>query len=213
MIVPWIVPEDAKLTITSDNDDIEIIPNDMAPISKKNADEDDMVTINPKIIGRRIGAEAIITASANGLKTEAYVKVVSKSARKQSSEKRRRSLSGLFSDIKLNPNLDPKIRTYFDHNTGIISISSNSPSVKKYLGQNDKGQDEPHFQVLVAELVTDAVCRELARQKADKNKLPYLGDDITGAINKEINRLIYEYAHIIHELLVDRHLFGKQTAS
>ena len=58
-----------------------------------------------------------------------------------------------------------------------------------------------HCQVLVAELVTDAVCRELARRKAETGRLSILGEYMD-AVNREHNRLINEYAHVIHQYLV-----------
>ena len=132
------------------------------------------------------------------------VEVVSRKVKKVSKKRRREAKEGLFSGITYDPALDPRIRHYFDRRTGKISISSNAPSVKKYLGPNGEGQDYRHCQVLVAELVNDAVSRELARLKAERGALLPLGGDITAAVDKEIDQLVYKYAHMIHDILVDK---------
>jgi hypothetical protein len=204
LTVPWIIADGTTVKIGSENEDIEIVENRSITVDKNLADKNDIVTVNPKIVGRGVGIDSIITATAGEMKAEAYVEVVSKREKKTTKKKDREDRKGLFSDIKFDSTLDPRIRHYFNRDTGEISISSRAPSVSKYLGPNGEGQDEIHCQVLMAELVTDSVCRELARLKADKGKLQVLGDDITGAINKEINQLVYSYAHVIHDVLLDK---------
>ena len=75
----------------------------------------------------------------------------------------------------------------------ILRFLSKCPSVEAYLGPNGEGQDALHCQVLIAELVSDAVCREIARKKAETGRLSMLGE-ATEAINREHYRLIAEYA-------------------
>jgi len=132
----------------------------------------------------------------------AYIKVVAAIDKKDKHKKRKgRANEGLFNDIQYDPTLGPKVRHYLDKEASIIKISSKHPSVEVYLGPNGEGQDALHCQVLVAELVTDAVCRELARRKAETGRLPILGEYMDAA-NREHYRLINEYAHIIHQFLV-----------
>jgi hypothetical protein len=57
--------------------------------------------------------------------------------------------------------------------------------------------------VLIAELVIDSVCRQLARRKSEKGLLLSLSDR-TDAINREHNELINKYAQAIHSILVSK---------
>jgi len=204
MVVPWIIKNGEKIKIDTDNEDLEVVENREFVADSAQTNEKNVLIVNPKLIGKRVGVESIVTANANDRKAEAFVKVVSKIERKSSGKRKRTSKSGLFSEIKYDSSLDERIRHYFDRENGIIKISSNAPSVKKYLGPNGEGQDELHCQVFIAELVSDAVCRELARRKAELNRLPTLAEDITTAISKEIDSLVFKYSHTIHTLLVDR---------
>jgi hypothetical protein len=207
LIVPWIVKNGAIINIESDNEDIEIIENSVFTVDQNQANEKGLIVINPKIVGRSVGADGIITAKTTiddkVFIAEAYVGVISKIEKKETKKKSREAKKGLFADIKFDPTLDPKIRHYFNKDTGEISISSKSPSVSKYLGLNGEGQNEIHCQVLIAELVTSSVCREMARIKGDKGNLQALGGDYATAVSLEIDKLIYKYAHEIHDMLVE----------
>ena len=72
--------------------------------------------------------------------------------------------------------MSPHVRHYFERETRIIKISSKHPSIESYLGINGEGQNTLHCQVLIAELVTDSVCREIARKKAETGRLKILGE-------------------------------------
>lgn len=199
-VVPWVIPNGSIINVESDNEDVKV-ENTIFTVREEEA-VDGIIVFNPKIYGRRVGVETIITARVNDFKTEAYIKVVAKIDKKDKHKKRNGSeKEGLFNDIQYDPTLGPKVRHYFDKEAKTVKISSKHPSVEVYLGPNGEGQDELHCQVLVAELVTDAVCRELARRKAETGRLSILGEHMD-AVNREHNRLINEYAHIIHQHLV-----------
>ncbi len=198
--VPWVLPNGSVINIECDNENVKI-ENKIFKVKEEEAVEG-IVIFNPKIRGKRVGEEAIITAKVKDFKAEAYVKVVAKIDIKDKHKKRKgHEKAGLFTDIQFDPALGPKIRHYFDRESKIIKISSKHPSVETYLGPAGEGQDELHCQVLIAELVTDAVCRELARRKAETGRLSILGEYMD-AVNREHNNLINKYAHIIHHFLV-----------
>ena len=199
-VIPWVLPDGCVINIESDNDDVKIEDKNFT-VKGEDALES-VVVFNPKICGKRVGVEAIVTARAKDFKAEALIKVVARIDRKKKHKKKKgKTPEGLFNDIQYDQTLGPKVRHYFDRETKIIKISSKHPSVEAYLGPNGEGQNEFHCQVLVAELVTDSVCRELARRKADTSRLSILGDYMD-AVNREHNRLINEYAHKIHKALV-----------
>ncbi|RJR21301.1 MAG: hypothetical protein C4581_02380 [Nitrospiraceae bacterium] len=200
VVVPWVIPSGSIINVETDSDDIRI-ENKIFTVKEEEA-VDGVVVLNPKIYGKRVGTEAIITARTKDFKAEALIKVVAAIDKKNKHKERKgKTKEGLFNDIKYDPALGPKVRHYFDKEASIIKISSKHPSVEVYLGPNGEGQDALHCQVLVAELVTDAVCRELARRKAETGRLPILGEYMD-AVNREHYRLINEYAHIIHQYLV-----------
>jgi hypothetical protein len=199
-VVPWVIPSESVINIECENDEVKI-ENKIFTVKEEQA-VDGIIVINPKIYGKRVGAEAIITARTKDFKAEAYVKVVASiEKKKKHKEKKGEAQEGLFKDIQYDPALGTKVRHYFDRETSFVKISSKHPSVEVYLGPRGEGQDALHCQVLVAELVTDCVCRELARRKAETGRLPILGEYMD-AVNREHYRLINDYAYIIHQCLV-----------
>lgn len=190
-VVPWVIPSGSVVNVESDSDDIKI-ENKLFTVKEEDA-IDGLIVLNPKIYGKRVGTEAIITARTKDFKAEAFIKVVAAIEKKDKHKERKgKTREGLFNDIQYDPSLGPHVRHYFDKEASIIKISSKHPSVEVYLGPNGEGQDALHCQVLVAELVTDAVCRELARRKAETGRLPILGEYMD-AVNREHYRLINEY--------------------
>lgn len=199
-MVPFILTDKDQVTIEADNDDVKV-ENKFMKIDEGSATKN-IVTLNPRITGKRVGIEAIITAKANNFKAEALVKVVANIERSNKhTDKVQKGREGLISDIVFDETLGPKVRHYFERETKIVKISSKHPSVEFYLGPNGEGQDELHCQVLIAELVMDSICRELARKKAESNQLTILGETMD-AINREHYNLINQYAHLIHQALV-----------
>ena len=199
-MVPFILTDKDQVTIEADNDDVKV-ENKFMKIDEGSATKN-IVTLNPRITGKRVGIEAIITAKANNFKAEALVKVVANIERSNKhTDKVPKGREGLISDIVFDETLGPKVRHYFERETKIVKISSKHPSVEFYLGPNGEGQDELHCQVLIAELVMDSICRELARKKAESNQLTILGETMD-AINREHYNLINQYAHLIHQALV-----------
>ena len=106
--------------------------------------------------GRQVGAEAVITATINGLKAEAMVKVISK--REPPGEPHpKKEHGGLFRDVKFDPTAEPRQRVRFDRANANIIIATKAPSVAAYLDEHGNGSQYPQGQVLLAELVTEAV--------------------------------------------------------
>lgn len=86
----------------------------------------------------------------------------------------------------------------FDRETGEILIATQAPSVKMYLGLDARGQERLEARVLTAELITQAVCNEIAIKKVESGKEPYLSE-AGKAIRIVNNRLINKYASTVHE--------------
>jgi hypothetical protein len=152
--------------------------------------------------GRQVGAEAVITATIDGLKAEAMVKVISK--REPPAEPRaKKEHGGLFRDVKFDPTAEPKQRVRFDRANADIIIATKAQSVAVYLDEDGNGSDTPQGQVLLAELVTEAVCFEIARRGVENGVfLAPIGAE-ADAIRREHINLQNKYAHKIHECFVD----------
>src|SRR5579859_3436043 len=152
--------------------------------------------------GRQVGAEAIITATINGLKAEAMVKVISK--REPPGEHRpKKEHGGLFRDVKFDPTAEPKQRVRFDRANANIIIATKALSVAAYLDEHGNGSETPQGQVLLAELVTEAVCFEIARRGVENGVFLAPTGAEADAIRREHVNLQNKYAHKIHECFVD----------
>ena len=151
------------------------------------------------IEGKQIGEEGRIMAIAGDLKTEAMVHVVSQ--RKKTTGRKKRRHRGMFNDIVYSSQADPNMRVRFDGHTGTILIATSAPSVKMYLGPNGEGQEKPETQVMTAELVTQAFCREVAKLRIQGGAEAGVGEP-EEVLNSVYNKLVSKYAHIIHTALV-----------
>jgi hypothetical protein len=111
---------------------------------------------------------------------------------------------GLFKEIKYEVNDESPLRVRFDRQTGIIWINTVEPSVELYFGSDGTGQEEAQNQCLVAELVAQVACEEIAREKRAKGKLePPAGVKELDAFFDYINKLRIQNAGVIHKLLVN----------
>lgn len=152
--------------------------------------------------GRQVGAEAVITATINGFKAEAMVKVISK--REPPSEHQpKKEHGGLFRDVKFDPTAEPKQRVRFDRANANIIIATKAPSVAAYLDEQGNGSQNPQGQVLLAELVAEAVCFEIARRGVENGVFLAPAGAEADAIRREHVNLQNKYAHKIHECFVD----------
>jgi hypothetical protein len=148
--------------------------------------------------GLQVGVEGILTAEAHHIRAEALVKVVSKPQEEKESSSR-----GFITDLEFSASADPRQRAVFDRETARIIIATRAPSVMAYLGADGQGAATPQGQVLLAEMVTDVICREIARVGVQNGKLPAFHDNLDASIQAHYNRLVHEYAHEIHNYFVD----------
>jgi hypothetical protein len=151
-----------------------------------------------QVEGMQVGAEAVVSARVNGRRAEALVKVVSRPAEEEASGPR-----GFITDIEFSPSGDPRQRAAFDRETARIIISTRAPSVAQYLGLDGSGVTTPQGQVLLAELVTEVLCREIARVGVQNGKLPAYHESLEASIQAHVQRLQHEFAHEIHAYFVD----------
>ena len=97
----------------------------------------------------------------------------------------------LFTGIRLNPKQDPKLRAFFDKNTGIINIATRAPSVAMY-SKMDNPAERSALLVLIAELISDTMCLELA-SLLDKDQ-----SDVTPEMHQDLKS---RFSHLIHRAM------------
>ncbi|MBX5326974.1 MAG: ATP-binding protein [Candidatus Bathyarchaeia archaeon] len=150
-----------------------------------------------KVVGRTENASGIITATLGKQKAIARVKVAPPKKKKKGKlpgQKR-----GFIKDITPDEEESPTQRTFYDKNTGIIKIYVNFPSVTKIIRKGLEGAQTPEGRILLAELVGEAFCRELARRKLDINPAAPGGE--IDAFNNEMNKLQKRALHQIQRLI------------
>jgi hypothetical protein len=109
---------------------------------------------------------------------------------------------GLFRDVKFDPTAEPKQRVRFDRANANIIIATKAPSVAAYLDKHGSGSETPQGQVLLAELVTEAVCFEIARRGVENGVFLAPAGAEADAIRREHVNLQNKYAHKITSVLL-----------
>ncbi len=110
----------------------------------------------------------------------------------------------MFNDIRFDDRTDPRQRVYYDRVNSSIVIATAAPSVKIYLDDNNRLDTTVQGQVLLAELITEAVCREIAREGVEKGRYLVLEGSEADAIQNHFIRLQNRYAHLIHQYIVTK---------
>lgn len=198
-LVPHTIPLNQEVLIESDSEEV-IILTPVIKFQNNSVTNDTIGSQSIKVEGRQVGALAIITAKFGELKAECLIQVRSKPKEIEEPPPHEKKF-GLFKDISYRVDADPRYRATFDKSTGLIIIATRAPSVEIYLGINAENQNEKYARVLVAELVTDVVCRELARRKIELGRTTYPQSNLPEAINFERAQLINSYAERIHRRL------------
>lgn len=152
-----------------------------------------------KLIGKAENAEGTITATLGNEKASAMVKVAPPKKRKKGKPSGRKG--GLISDIKPDEGESPAQRTFYDKGTGIIKIFVRFPSVSRIIKSGLEGAETAEGRILLAELVGEAFCRELARRKIEINP-PVPGGEID-AFNDEVNKIQLNTLQQIQQIIFE----------
>lgn len=153
-----------------------------------------------RLEGRQVGGEGTVMATIGKMHTQAIVQVHSK--KDVLPEPAARSKNALFNDINFDDRTDSRQRVYFDRVNSNIVIATGAPSVRLYLDENNRLDTTIQGQVLLAELVAEAMCREIAREGVEKGRFLVLEGSEADAIQNHFIRLQNRYAHLIHEYIV-----------
>ncbi len=152
--------------------------------------------------GKQVGNEGLITAYVADQKAQAVVQVRSRKEALEDTQPRKHH--GLFTDIRFDDRMDPRQRVYLDRVNSSVVIATAAPSVKLYLDSQNRLDTSVQGQVLLAELITEAVCREIARQGVESGKFLAPEGSEADAIQSHFIRLQNRYAHLIHDVIVTK---------
>lgn len=107
---------------------------------------------------------------------------------------------GLFREIEFDPTSNPIQRVSFSE--GTIRVFLKFPPIAHYLKAGGQGMDSPQGSLMLAELVAEGFCRELARRRLNSGLAPYVEGGEIDAFNSEVNQLMRRHLGAIHEALV-----------
>ena len=119
-----------------------------------------------QVRGQGVGKSSVVTLSIptkDGVETaNTRVKVVQKE-----------EPSGVSIDIQLVPDPGGQWRAAWDRdNPNLLKVHAEHPTLARYLGSRQQqypGQNQPHFRVLLAEIVADKVVQRILETKAQAN--------------------------------------------
>ncbi len=201
--VPNVIPFGQEIVLNSNSSHV-ILLKDRITIKGKHR-KSHIHRIRIPVEGNQVGAEGKIEAQVGELSASTFVRIISKPQKEPSIDKSQKSSppkgGALIGGIEYDPTLPATQRVLYDTDSGIIRIATKSPSVRLYLGPKGEGQEEPHCQVLTAELVISEFCRRLATEGVKNGRFVALGPP-EEAINFHTNQLLNKYALIIHKALV-----------
>ena len=197
-----LLPEFSEVSVLSDNPSVSVLTPTI--VLKSNKNHEWLVEGRIRIEGNQVGVDAMLEAESQGLQYEALVHVIGRpdlSGTRGESGKR-----GLFNDIQFSQERDPGQRVRYDPDTRDIFIFVGHSSVRPYIANSaGAGTDTAQGQVLLAELVSEAVCATIARQGVERGhpNFPTIGDSQDVSIQSHQLRLHNQFAASIHEALVD----------
>ena len=192
------VYDGATVFIVSDNPEVDVLtPKVSIKVMK---DHPNVGMARVQVEGKQVGNEGIVTAYLSDQKAKAAVQVRSKKETIDDTPSKKHH--GLFNDIRFDDRMDPRQRVYLDRVNSTIVVATAAPSVRIYLDSQHRLDTSTQGQVLLAELITEAVCREIARQGVESGKFLAPDGAEVDAIQSHFIRLQNRYAHIIHEAIV-----------
>lgn len=194
------IHDGATVFIVSDNPEVDVLTPKVRIEAAKDHPHIGIARI--QVEGKQVGNEGVVTAYSGDQKAQAVVQV--RSRKEDVDETPARKHHGLFNDIRFDDRMDPRQRVYLDRVNSSVVIATAAPSVKRYLDGQHRLDTSAQGQVLLAELITEAVCREIARQGVESGRFLAPEGSEADAIQSHFIRLQNRYAHLIHDVIVTK---------
>jgi hypothetical protein len=192
------IPDGGTVFVVSDNPEVDVLTPKVEIKAVKESENIGIAKI--RVEGKQVGSEGLVTAYLSDQKAEALVQVTSRKESPEDTQPKKHH--GLFADIRFDDRMDPRQRVYLDRVNSSVVIATAAPSVKRYLDGQHRLDSSTQGQVLLAELITEAVCREIARQGVESGKFLAPEGSEADAIQSHFIRLQNRYAHLIHDVIV-----------
>ena len=192
------VRDGATVFAVSNNPEVDVLTPKVQIKASKDHPEIGVARI--EVEGKQVGNEATITAYLGDQKAQAQVLV--RSRKEEAEDTQSKKHHGLFTDIRFDDRMDPRQRVYLDRVNSTIVVATAAPSVKRYLDGQHRLDTSSEGQVLLAELITEAVCREIARQGVESGRFLAPEGSEADAVQSHFIRLQNRYAHLIHDVIV-----------
>jgi hypothetical protein len=192
------IPDGVTVFVVSDNTEVDVLTPRIQVKALK--DRSDLGIAKIQVEGKQVGNEGVVTAYLGDQKAQALVQVRSRKETVDDTQPKKHH--GLFNDIRFDDRMDPRQRVYLDRVNSTIVVATAAPSVKRYLDGQHRLDTSVQGQVLLAELITEAVCREIARQGVESGRFLAPEGSEADAIQSHFIRLQNRYAHLIHETIV-----------
>jgi len=189
-----------KVKVTSSNNEkISVLDpdiNNFRPHSKR----PEILIGRFRVIGREVGSIGTIKCiSEDGSNASAEVDVIPEEKEGKKKKKLEIPKGGFFSEITPDLERDPNQRVAYE--SGKIKIFVMFPMIQQYLDEKlEPKRDEG--KVILAELIGEAFCKVVARERVDRGNPPIITSEID-AFNIAMNAVQKEYLHQIHKILVE----------
>ena len=197
-----ITPEGSIVNVTSDNPNVSVVTPIV--ILEPREDHDWIVEARAVVEGIQVGAEAILAAECEGLIAEALVRVVARPDPPDPPDgPRPRRRRGLFNEIRFTDERNPRQRVRYDSQSKDVIVATNHASVRPYIHDpSGVGTDSPQGQVILAELISEAVCGAIARHGIETGRFAAPVGGEAEATQVQQLRLQNQYSGLIHEAIV-----------
>lgn len=197
-----ITPEGSIVNVTSDNPNVSVVTPIV--ILEPREDHDWIVEARAVVEGIQVGAEAILAAECEGLTAEALVRVVARPDPPDPPDgPRLRRRRGLFNEIRFTDERNPRQRVRYDSQSKDVIVATNHASVRPYIHDSSGvGTDSAQGQVMLAELISEAVCGAIARHGIETGRFVAPVGGEAEATQVQQLRLQNQYSGLIHEVIV-----------
>lgn len=156
-----------------------------------------------KVVGLTMGAEATITARLGNEIAHTKVKVIPPVEPPPPIQIKKKRIAGrkggFISDIVSDNLHNPGQRVIYSD--GIVTIYTEFPSVAKFIGNGLDRVETPEGRLLLAELVGEAFCRQLAIRGIELGKYLKIPGNEIDSFNVAVNELQKRYLHRIQEII------------
>ncbi|HXH23078.1 MAG TPA: hypothetical protein VNN10_13725 [Dehalococcoidia bacterium] len=110
------------------------------------------------------------------------------------------SRRGVFRDIVFDETVNPTQRVSLMD--GTINVYVDFPATKRYLRSGGEGMETSHGSLMLAELMAEAFCKYVARQRMESGQVLTVTGGEVDAFNAEVNSLMRRHLDAIHRAVV-----------